>query len=157
MSFRWFIILILFLELSSCESIITKKSVYIPKIEEIDYSSIDSYPIFSECDENTLKQSQKECFYKLLSKKIEQSLNDKKITYLTVNDTILVYIKVNSKGQIQVNNITINNDVRFKELKIAITQSIEQLPETQPAIKMGIPVTTEFLLPIVVNSPILDK
>jgi len=146
----------LIIGLTSCDFIITKKSdkTKIEKTTEpIDFSSVDAYPLLKECEEMSSRKLQKECFYKLLSKQIEVSLSNKNISFSkSLIDTIQVRINVSSKGIISVKSLNISNNLDYTELRNAIIQSIDSLPQIQPAIKRGIPVTTEFVLPIVLSS-----
>jgi hypothetical protein len=151
---RLSLLLLLFLGLVSCERIIHNNKIDSSQIkpEPIDFSSIDAYPLLPDCEDITTRDLQKECFYKLLSKKIELALSKKHIALTTNNkDTIQVTINVSSKGIVNVKSINLSNDDIFNELKNAIIQSVENLPTIQPAIKSGIPVTTEFVLPIVLK------
>ncbi len=143
--------MLLTVNLTSCNYVFNqfnnKNDEIKPIIETIDFSSVDAYPLLKDCEQIAIRNLQKECFYKLLSKKIELSLSKKNITYLKANtDTIYVKIIVNSKGVISVKSVSNLNDI---ELKKAIIQSIDSLPQIKPAIKKGIPVTTAFILPIV--------
>jgi len=76
-------------------------------------------------------------------------LSKQNISYSTTkSDTIKVIINVNSKGVISVNPDNLKNS-NFKEF---IIQSIKDLPKVQPAIKAGIPVTSQFVLPIIIKN-----
>ena len=151
---RLFLILLLFIGLISCEKIIPNNKIDSSqtKLEPIDFTTVDAYPLLPECEQITSRNLQKDCFYKLLSKKIELALSQQNITLTkSSNDTIQVTINVSSKGIVNVKFINLSNEEVFKELKKAIIQSVENLPQIQPAIKSGIPVTTEFVLPIVLK------
>jgi len=50
---RYFILVFLFIELVSCETILTNKKDEIIEIESIDFSSIDAYPLLPECEKFT--------------------------------------------------------------------------------------------------------
>ena len=148
------LLLFLFISLVSCETILTnntskqnKKSI---TAEPIDFTNVDAYPLLPACEKYTSRIAQKECFYQLLSKRIELSLIEKNIMFSSITkDTIKVTIQVSSKGIVSVKAI---NNFNNKEFKIAIIKSLETLPKIQPAIKAGIPVTTEFVLPIILRS-----
>jgi len=149
--------LLLFLFLSvglvSCDKLFIKKDktdIKQTEITPIDFSSVDAYPLLPECEQITSRDLQQECFYKLLSKRIELELSKKNIILVAdFKDTIQVNINVSSKGVVSIKSINLSNNEVFNELKAAIIQSVETLPKIQPAIKSGIPVTTEFVLPIV--------
>ena len=151
---RLLLILLLFIGLVSCDKIIhnNRTDTSQTELEPIDFSTIDAYPLLPECEQITSRNLQKECFYKLLSKRIELELSKKNITLTkNINDTIQVNINVSCKGIISVKSINLSDKETYKDFKKAIIQSIATLPQIQPGIKSGIPVTTEFVLPIVLK------
>jgi len=152
---RWFLFLIIILGLASCEKIFNKvnNNVEIKKQSKpIDFTSVDAYPLLPECNGITSRELQKDCFYRYLSKQIESSLSKKNIIIDdTVLDTIKVKINISSKGIISVKSINLSNTQDLLDLKKVIILTIDEFPQIQPAIKYGIPVTTEFVLPIVLK------
>ena len=147
-----FILFFLLISLISCETILSSKKDINNKnkieVKPIDFSNIDAYPLLPECENFTSRVAQKDCFYKFLSKRIELSLSKKSIAYSTTkNDTIRVIITVSSKGIISARSTNLNNT----NLDKIINEIFDNLPTIQPAIKAGIPVTSQFLLPMVVK------
>ncbi len=154
---NYWILLFIILGIVSCDNLFnnTKNNQVktVNKIEPIDFSSVDAFPLLPECKNITSRELQKDCFYRYLSKTIEQSLSKTKVSINNSSlDTIKVKIIVSAKGIIKVKSINISNDKEFNELKKVIIQSIETIPQISPAIKSGIPVTTEYILPIVLKS-----
>jgi len=150
---RLVILLFILIGLVSCDKLFSKQNnidLNQNQTPPIDFSSIDAYPLLPECEQINSRELQQKCFYDFLSKRIELELSKKDIL-LTSNytDTIQVNINVSSKGFVSVKSIILSNENNFKELKQVIIQSVGALPQIQPAIKAGIPVTTEFVLPII--------
>jgi hypothetical protein len=117
----------------------------------IDYSSIDAYPLLPECQELIDKNLQKECFYKNVSNRIQKTL----VTNLNFasqnNIKVLVKINVDAKGKVAIKTINYLDENNLPKLDSLLYLSIENLPLLQPAIKSGIPVSSEFSLPILVK------
>ena len=140
--------------LISCDYIFqTSKDIKTEKVTPIDFSTIDAYPLLKECTHLSSREAQQECFYQQISQKIETALSQKNISINnSITDTIQVKIKVSSKGKISITSISLKNTPELDTLRKAIFESIESLPTTQPAIKLGIPITSTYILPIVIRS-----
>ena len=123
------------------------------KITPIDFSSIDAYPLLKECTHLSSREAQQECFYQQVSQKIETALSQKNISINnSITDTIQVKIRVSSKGKISITSTSLEDTPELNTLRKAIFESIESLPTTQPAIKSGIPITSTYILPIIIRS-----
>jgi hypothetical protein len=154
----FFLIGLLFFTVS-CKEYLFKKSDNnsLTKTEEdiINYSSLDAYPLLPECANITNRILQKDCFYKQLTSRIQASL-DKNLMEINQNiqDTIWVKININSFGKTRVKTIIVSDAVKeyLPKLDGMLHVSIEKLPILKPAIKLGIPVTSEFSLPILLQN-----
>ena len=123
-----------------------------PKV--IDFTSVDAYPLLPECEQMSSRAMQKKCFNMLLSKQIEVSLKKVNLNNkIFKNDTIYIKIQVSNTGFIQVSDMeqhreSLENSIVIKQL---INQTLAGISPIKPAIKMGIPVTTEFTLPVILE------
>ena len=120
----------------------------------VDFNTVDAFPLFPNCQEIASREKQQICFQIEMSQHIYASLIGHTLTAKeVVNDTVLVKIKVNSLGKISLSNIEISE--RTKQLlpnfDSIIEVSLNSLPTISPAIKRDMPVTTEFILPIVLT------
>ncbi len=121
----------------------------------IDYNSIDIFPLFPKCDSIPSIDKQKICTQIKLSQHIYASIADHQImTSKPVNDTIFVKLKIDSAGKSILSNIQSSEFIKTEvpNMDSLIKSGIEKLPLLKPAIKRGMPVTTEFTLPIVLKN-----
>ena len=139
----------------SCENIFSKKSQNTLDLkaseQPINFSSIDAYPLLPECENITDRTEQKECFYQKLTGRIQNTLDNNLFELpKNIKGSVLVKINVSSKGKVSVTTILLSNEIKknIPKLDSLIHKSIALLPVLQPAIKAGIPVTSEFSLPI---------
>ncbi len=119
----------------------------------IDYNNVDLFPVLPEC-KNKSATIQKICFYTFISKRIQQSLNSKNISIqLNTVDSIRVKLLIDTVGKASVILIKHSNKRYKNYIKIdsAIKKSIENLPKMKPAVKMGIPVKSAYILPIILK------
>tara|TARA_R110002049_G_scaffold72015_5_gene185747 strand:- start:20381 stop:20833 length:453 start_codon:yes stop_codon:yes gene_type:complete len=120
----------------------------------IDWNDVDQYPLFSECDETVTKVLQKKCFEETLFLHILSTLQKYEFTVDNeVKDTVYVEFISESNGGITVLNIS-NSEIfgaRTSEFNEKIEQSLNSLPQLEPALKRGIPIRSKFRIPIVIN------
>ncbi|MDP2088823.1 MAG: hypothetical protein Q8J84_05425 [Flavobacteriaceae bacterium] len=152
-----FFLPILLMFITSCEYLSFKKptQVAIPKMDSIDYSKIDDFPVFPECDSIPSQDKQRICFQMEMSKYIYLTLSQLKInTKSAFNDTIIVKIVVDNLGKTKLSSIqkTANVTQNLPKLDSIISSGLQNLPTLQPAIKRGIPVSAEFSLPIIIKT-----
>ncbi len=138
----------------SCSYFLPKENKPKTQIDTIiDYTTIDAYPILPECDEIASKELQKACFYKFLTKRVQKKITQINLeSNLKSNDTISIKFIVNSKGLTYIKSIQASERIKneFKNLDSIITASFNDLPQMKPALKRGIPVKTEYSIPIVI-------
>ena len=72
----------------------------------------------------------------------------------SINDTILVKLKIDSFGKTTLSNIQKSDKISqlIPEFDSIVKVSLQNLPTLQPAIIRAIPVSTEFTLPIVLKN-----
>ncbi|GGK43824.1 MULTISPECIES: hypothetical protein [Flavobacteriaceae] len=121
----------------------------------VDFNFIDSFPLFPTCDSIPSEEKQKICSQIKLSEHIYASLvTHKFITKNSVNDTILVKLEVAKSGEVSLVTIESSKFIQkeIPKLDSLITDGIKKLPKLRPGIKRGIPVKTEFSLPIILKN-----
>lgn len=143
--------------LNACEYLSYNKptQVAIPKVDSIDFSKVDEFPIFPECDSIPSSEKQRICFQLEMSKYIYHSLNQLDInTKSTLNDTVIVKIIVDKLGKTRLSSVQKTENViqNLPKLDSIIKAGLLELPVLQPAIKRGIPVSAEFSLPILIKT-----
>ncbi len=71
-----------------------------------------------------------------------------------LTDTILIDFKLSDKGEISILNLKISKETleALPNITNRINSAIDSLPKIYPAIKRGQLVTTQFKLPVIINS-----
>ena len=69
-----------------------------------------------------------------------------------LNDTLYLNLKIDSKGEVILTNFKASDYLhkQIPELDSLLQNGVLNLPKLRPAIKRGIPVTTAFILPIII-------
>jgi len=124
-------------------------------METIDWKDVDSYPSFSNCENALEKPEQKECFINTISTQLYKSLNHEDIVATRdVYDTVKVNFEVSSSGKLSILQIKMDTVLQkeFPNLQTWLLQSIDSLKPVAPAYKRGIPVKTQFTLPVIIRT-----
>lgn len=152
-------LLFLILTASSCNYFETEKissdTFYEEELKTIDWNDVDQYPAFKECESHTYKLAQKNCFVTTLSEHIYVMIQSKEmVASNNLQDTIQLSFSISKKGDLRISQMIVDSliSTQFPLLEDWMRTSIEELPLLAPAYKRGIPVQTEFSLPIILST-----
>ena len=144
---------------SSCQFFETEKisteTFYKEELKTIDWKDVDQYPAFKECEGQTEKEGQKTCFENTLTTHLYGHINSKKMVATNhLDDTVRLAFTISKTGELNVSKIEVDSVVlhQFPQIKAWMKEGVEALPLVAPAYKRGIPVQTEFVLPIVLKT-----
>ena len=151
-------VFILVLMLTSCEYFNVKKTsseaILKEELQTFNWSNVDKYPTFSQCDSTTTNQETKLCFERILNTHIAEFLQQEIIIVSqNIEDTISMKFQISEKGELSLLNAKMDS-ITIKEIpniKNLLKKSLDSLPKIFPAIKRGQHVTTEFELPIIIK------
>ena len=137
---------------TSCDYFSFEKNKNLEKIDmDVDFTSVDFSPSFKVCDSLINKLKKTDCFRTTMHQEIYKSLAENSIQLKKdVDETIVVVIKIQADKQVVLASIKASDSLLkyIPALKKMIKKSIADLPDVYPAIKRGIPVTTQYKLPI---------
>jgi hypothetical protein len=125
------------------------------ELQQIDWNSIDSYPLFLNCDETASKESQRQCFEQKLTTHFEATLNEFEfIIDSESNPVVFVTFVIDTEGRIMVVDIEKDPSIlkQMPEFEGIISQSLKNVPAIAPALKRGIPVRTKYRIPVQLNT-----
>ncbi len=152
-----FLFLLLFL--TSCDYFSSTSSTTKSNLQVldtlIDFTKVDVYPIFSDCENFSENDNQKKCFELTLTQKLSESLQENELKVKErVNDTTLIDILIDNTGKASVVNINSPESIinQLPKLDTVIRQSIADLPTIKPAVKRGIFVNSQYRLAVVVKT-----
>jgi hypothetical protein len=154
------IILLLFLSLlffNSCQyfdkQIPSKEELLQKELKTINWKEVDEFPSFSQCDSVSNKEQNKNCFFEYLTLLIQErlSFNTTGVLYPQL-DTIDVKVTVLPNSTLLFEP-QLNDTLSYDKPKIdsIIRARLVGFPKVNPAIKRGIPVKTQFILPVILK------
>jgi len=121
----------------------------------INFTTIDAFPLFPECQNIPARDKQKICFQIKMAEHINILLKKSHLKTKTAeNDTLLITLKVLQSGKTRfVKVVSKSGNKAYEKLLDSLLKSIAtKIPILQPAIKRGIPVTTQFELPVIIEN-----
>ncbi len=128
-----------------------EKDLLDKEINAINWSQVDEFPSIKSCDSITDKGQRQNCFIQNLSQLIQQKLDTTKTAIVhPKQDTIQVKITVLADASMQFET-QINDSIQYNKAKIdsILKARLVDFPAIKPATKRGIPVKTQFILPII--------
>jgi hypothetical protein len=147
------------LVLSSCNYFDVKKTsseeILKEELQTFNWKDVDVFPAFASCDSSSTIQERKLCFQNTLIKHIQNHLSKEKMVVSTdLEDTIVIDFKLSDKGEISILNLKVKAETlkALPNITNQINTAIDSLPKIYPAIKRGQLVTSQFKLPIIINS-----
>ena len=149
---RFLLVSIIVLSFISCDYFSFEKNKNLEKIDmDVDFTSVDFSPSFKVCDTLINKLKKTDCFRTTMHQEIYNSLTKNSIKLKnSIDETVLVVITIQSDKQVMLVSLKASDSLLkyIPTLKKMIKKSIADLPDVYPAIKRGIPVTTQYKLPI---------
>ncbi len=153
-SFLFFIVLLTSCEYFSSSASLSKGNLEISDTI-IDFTKVDVYPIFSDCENYAENDNQKECFHTTITQKLGESLSKADIKVKkAVNDTAWIDILIDNTGRASLVNVNSTNaiDEQIPDFQKTLEQSIERLPTMKPAVKRGIFVKSQYRMAVEVKT-----
>lgn len=144
---------------SSCQyfekQVPNEKELLEKELKAIDWNKVDQYPSTSYCDTLDNAEQRKQCFFEYLSSTIQQKLNvDTPFNKLYPEiDTIQVKVTVLPDATLEFEPQFSQDSLTYDKVKIdsILHARLVDLPQVNPAIKRGIPVKTQFILPVILK------
>jgi hypothetical protein len=124
------------------------------RMNEINWKEVTVYPSVAECDSIFDKERKKECFFKYLSQIIQNKIAPDSLTVnASIIDTIDVRVTVSADSQITFEPLFTSDSTSYNKAKIdsIIKSRLVDFPKIEPAQKDGIPVKTQFILPVIIK------
>lgn len=125
------------------------------ELKEINWSEVDEYPSVATCEKLTDAAQRKQCFFEYLTAEIQQKLDVDTLAVLFPKlDTIEVKVTVFPNASMAFEPQFPKDSVAYDTIKIdsILHARLIDFPKVNPAIKRGIPVKTQFVLPVIIKS-----
>lgn len=124
------------------------------EIDKIDWTKVDSYPSVEQCDSLFDETERKKCFFEFITQNLQEELSlDTLIGRFEQLDTLKVLVIVQTDSRIQLELYDFPDSLKTQTMSIDSLLKVKErnFPVVQPAIKRGLPVKSQFLVPLILN------
>jgi hypothetical protein len=153
--FSLFLVFILF---NSCQyfdkQVPSEKELLQKELKSINWKEVDEYPSVVDCDKIDDKKQRQQCFFEVLTQLIQEKLcNDTLAMLYPELDTIEVKVTVFPNATMKFEPQFPKDSVAYDKIKIdsILKARLVDFPKINPAIKRGLPVKTQFILPVILK------
>ncbi len=132
----------------------SEKELFDKQLKEINWKDVDEYPSVTDCENLTNAVQRKQCFFDFLQTTITQKLAlDSLVSKSSKLDTIEVKVTVQPDASLLFEPEFPKDSVTYDVIKIdsILHARLINFPKVKPAIKRGIPVRTQFVLPVIIK------
>ena len=153
-----FFLLPLLIAVQSCQyfdkSVPSKDELLSRELEAINWNEVDEYPSVDECDKIADKATRQQCFFDYMTVAIQEKLSADTLSILYPElDTIEVKVTVFPDSSLSFEPQFPTDSVAYDKIKIdsILHARLTGFPKINPALKRGIPVKTQFILPVILE------
>lgn len=132
----------------------SEKELLQKELKAINWKEVDEYPSLVDCEKSTDKKQQQQCFFERLTQLIQEKLSVDTLAVLYPElDTIEVKVTVFPNATLKFEPQFPKDSVAYDTIKIdsILKTRLVNFPKINPAIKRGIPVKTQFILPVILK------
>jgi hypothetical protein len=149
---------LVFIFFNSCQyfdkQIPSEKELLQKELQAINWKEVDEYPSVADCEKIEDKKQRQQCFFEILTQLIQEKLSVDTLSVLYPElDTIEVKVTVFPNATMQFEPQFPKDSVAYDKIKIdsILKARLVDFPKVNPAIKHGIPVKTQFILPVILK------
>lgn len=131
-----------------------EKQLLEQELKKINWDEVDEFPSVLQCDTIKDAEVKKQCFFDYLAQTIQERIGIDTLQMLYPEmDTIEVKVTVNPDASLQFEPQFSKDSVTYDKVKIdsILTARLSDFPKVEPAIKRGIKVKTQFVLPVIIK------
>ena len=124
------------------------------ELQSINWKEVDEFPSVSDCEKITDEAMSRQCFFDFLTTAIQERLSVDTLSILYPQlDTIQVMVTVFPDASLKFEPQFPKDTVAYDTIKIdsILHARLVDFPKINPAIKRGIPVKTQFILPVILK------
>lgn len=155
---KQFLLLLIVFAFNSCQylnkKVPSEKELLQKELKGINWKEVDEYPSVADCGKFENKLDQQKCFFEYMTQLIQHKLSIDTLSILYPElDTIEVKVTVFPNSRIIFEPLFPQDSVAYDRVKIdSILQArLVSFPKINPATKRGIPVKTQFILPVILK------
>lgn len=152
-----FALFVVLLSQGSCQyfdkQVPNKAALLQKELQAINWNQVDEYPSFAQCDSIADSKANQTCFFDYLSQLIQARLGADTLSIMYPNlDTISLKVTVMPNATFKFEPQILDTVAYNKAFVDSVFKArLVGFPKVNPAIKRGLPVKTQFVLPVVLQ------
>jgi hypothetical protein len=156
---KQFFLFLIIISLHSCQyfekQVPSEKELLQKELKSINWKEVDEYPSVADCEKIADKKSRQQCFFEVMAQLIQQKLDIDTLSILYPElDTIAVKVTVFPNATMKFEPQFPKDSVAYDTIKIdsILHARLVDFPKINPALKRGLPVKTQFILPVILKA-----
>ena len=132
----------------------SEKELLQKELKAINWKEVDEYPSVVDCEKIEDRNQRQQCFFEILTQLIQEKLSVDTLSVLYPElDTIEVKVTVFPNATMRFEPQFPKDSVAYDTIKIdsILKARLVDFPKINPAVKRGIPVKTQFILPVILK------
>jgi hypothetical protein len=132
----------------------SEKELLQKELKAINWKEVDEFPSVVDCEKVENKIEQQQCFFQYMTQLIQHKLSVDTLSILYPElDTIEVKVTIYPNSRLKFEPLFPKDSVAYDTIKIdsILKARLVGFPKINPAIKRGIPVKTQFILPVILK------
>lgn len=145
---------LLFASCQYIDRVPSKEQLLQEELKSINWDEVDALPSVAGCDTITDLAVQKNCFFEYLSREVQTRLDPQSLAvFYPERDTIEVKVTVYPDSKLTFQPQFAKDSIAYDTAKIdsILRTRLADFPKINPAVKRGIPVKSEFILPVILK------
>jgi hypothetical protein len=133
----------------------SEKELLQKELKAINWKEVDEFPSVVDCQKIENKIQRQQCFFEYMTQLIQQKLSTDTLSILYPElDTIEVKVTIFPNSVLKFEPQFPKDSVAYDTIKIdsILKARLINFPKVNPAIKRGIPVKTQFILPVIIKA-----
>ena len=132
-----------------------EKELLEQELKKINWNEVDEFPSVLQCDTIKDAEIKRQCFFDYMAQTIQEriGIDTLRIEYPEI-DTINVKITINPDSSLQFETQYQNDSIPIADktkIDSILTSRLSDFPKVEPAIKRGVKVKTQFVLPVIIK------
>ncbi|MBU2060428.1 MAG: hypothetical protein KKH44_01075 [Bacteroidetes bacterium] len=155
---KYYQLLLIAMLFNSCQyfdkQVPSEKELLQKELKSINWNEVDEYPSFVDCNKMDSKTERQQCFFQYLTTLIQEKIMVDTLSIMYPElDTIQVLVTVFPDSKLKFEPQFPKDSVAYDTIKIdsILHARLIDFPKVNPAIKRGIPVKTQFVLPVIIK------
>ena len=132
-----------------------EKELLKQELKKINWDEVDEFPSVLQCDTIKDAEIKRQCFFDYMTQTIQEriGIDTLRFEYPEI-DTINMKITVNPDSSLQFETQYPNDSITLVDktkIDSILTSRLSDFPKVEPAIKRGVKVKTQFVLPVIIK------